>query len=43
MQKKMEDRTTISIILERAQVDKIDELAGTHNRSAYIRKLIDAV
>ncbi len=41
MRKIMEDRTSVLIVLERKQVEKIDGIAGKGNRSAYIRGLID--
>jgi len=41
MKKIMEDRTSVLIVLERKQVEKIDKIAGKGRRSAYIRGLID--
>jgi len=41
MEKIMEDRISVLIVLEREQVEKIDEIAGKGHRSAYIRGLID--
>jgi len=41
MEKIMEDRISVLIVLEREQVKKIDEIAGKGRRSAYIRGLID--
>ena len=39
----LESRTSVLIVLEHEHVTKIDKVAGTGNRSSYIRWLIDTV
>ena len=39
----LESRTSVLIVLENAHVAKIDKVAGSGNRSSYIRWLIDTV
>ena len=37
----LEDRITTPIVFERKQVEKMDEVSGAGNRSAYVRYLVD--
>ena len=39
----LESRTSVLVVLETQHVNKIDKVAGSGNRSAYIRWLIDTI
>ena len=39
----LEQRTSALVILEQRQLDKIDKIAGTGNRSSYFRFLVDSI
>ena len=39
----LESRTSILIVLEKEQLTKVDKVAGSGNRSSYIRWLIDTI
>lgn len=39
----LESRTSVLIVLEKEQLNKVDKVAGSGNRSSYIRWLIDTI
>jgi len=39
----LESRTSVLIVMEKQQLSKVDKVAGSGNRSSYIRWLIDTV
>lgn len=39
----LESRTSVLVVLEKAQLAKVDKVAGLGNRSSYIRWLIDTI
>lgn len=39
----LESRTSILVVVEKGQLDKVDKVAGSGNRSSYIRWLIDTI
>ena len=39
----LESRTSVLIVLEKEQLTKVDKVAGSGNRSSYIRWLIDTI